>query len=129
MGKFVPKEKAQEIRNKWKCMPKNSDVKKWYESEAEVDEKRFTEELFMFLKKDSYLPYLKDKTESGPAESIDEFLQRDRKSINCLICNQTFSTLHNKEDHLLGITQLISRKTSRNSKKGMSLNLGTSYLR
>ena len=40
-------------------------------------------------------------------ETIDKYIEREQETLNCLICNQMFSTSHNKKEHLLGRGHLL----------------------
>ena len=47
------------------------------------------------------------KIDGNPVESIDQYIEREQETLNCLICNQMFSTSHNKKEHLLGRGHLL----------------------
>ena len=68
------------------------------------------------------------KTDGGPVDTIDQYIDREQDTLNCLICNQMFSTSHNKKEHLLGRGHLLKLmngfdqfKTDRRESAGMDL--------
>ena len=101
LGEPVSREDVREIGTEWSSLPKNSYTKMMYRNRAEEDEQRYLNELVVFLKDEPYIEYLKDKSEGDPVESIEEFMKREQETLNCLICEHTFSTHHNKREHLL----------------------------
>ncbi|XP_026687454.1 uncharacterized protein LOC108253859 [Diaphorina citri] len=89
--------------------------KKVYLDRAEVDKKRYREELKVYRKSDAYQSYLRRKRvkslqANGTEESdiatdatdeIDEE-EEDNEELYCRVCDQWFTTLHNKREHLNG---------------------------
>lgn len=88
--------------------------KKVYLDRADVDKKRYREELKVYRKSDAYQSYLRRKRvkslqANGTEESdiatdatdeIDE--DEDNEELYCRVCDQWFTTLHNKKEHLYG---------------------------
>uniref|UniRef100_A0A8D8LQD9 High mobility group protein 20A n=1 Tax=Cacopsylla melanoneura TaxID=428564 RepID=A0A8D8LQD9_9HEMI len=89
--------------------------KKVYLDKAEIDKKRYREELKVYRKSDAYQSYLRRKRvkslqANGTEESdiatdatdeIDEE-EEDNDVLYCRVCDQWFTTLHNKREHLNG---------------------------
>lgn len=99
----------------WSNLPHND--KKKYLDKAEMDKKRYREELKLYrqseacqavaqFKKSRPLPNV--ELISGPSESLASSLieiddsDEDSVELYCKICDQFFSSLHNKKEHFYG---------------------------
>ncbi|KAL5021066.1 hypothetical protein ScPMuIL_000221 [Solemya velum] len=101
------------LGQEWSTM--GIDKKQKYLRDAEADKKRYVDELKLFQQSDTYQNFLKKKklkglccqetpgleTEEGYGSLID--LEDDSlNELYCRVCNQYFSSLHNKKEHMFG---------------------------
>ncbi|XP_041132423.1 SWI/SNF-related matrix-associated actin-dependent regulator of chromatin subfamily E member 1-related-like [Polyodon spathula] len=96
----------------------SQEEKQKYNTAAEKDKQRFIEELKAYQNSEAYKAFLKRKAvhkvkvlcgvEMVDAEFENEIVAlsqmdgRDTSDLYCRTCNQYFSSLHNKKEHLLG---------------------------
>ncbi|XP_046661970.1 uncharacterized protein LOC124355079 [Homalodisca vitripennis] len=86
-------------------------IKKEYLQRAQLDKKRYREELKVYRNSDTYRSYLKRRrikscktngTEESDFDGTDEIDDEDNEELYCRACDQWFTTLHNKKEHLYG---------------------------
>ncbi|KAL0269971.1 UNVERIFIED_CONTAM: hypothetical protein PYX00_007534 [Menopon gallinae] len=91
--------------------------KKVYLEQAEVEKKRYREELKFYRQSDAYQTYLHKKrlkrlqgngTEESDMDATDEIDDEDNEELYCRTCDQWFHSLHNKKEHLYGRQHLQS---------------------
>ncbi|KAG8235017.1 hypothetical protein J437_LFUL015680 [Ladona fulva] len=91
--------------------------KQKYLDKAEIDKKRYREELKAYRQSDAYQSYLNRKrmknqlgngTEESDMDATDEIDDEDNEELYCRSCDQWFTTLHNKKEHLYGRQHLQS---------------------
>ncbi|GFG28206.1 hypothetical protein Cfor_07849 [Coptotermes formosanus] len=91
--------------------------KRVYLERAEVEKKRYREELKAYRQSDAYQSYLNKKrtkslqgngTEESDMDATDEIEDEDNEELYCRTCDQWFSSLHNKREHLYGRQHLQS---------------------
>ncbi|RZF45042.1 hypothetical protein LSTR_LSTR002003 [Laodelphax striatellus] len=94
------------LGNEWSNL--SLEEKRAYLECAEVDKRRYREELRAYRKSEAYQSYLRRKrlkslqangTEESDVELTDE---EDNEELYCRVCDQWFVTLHNKKEHLHG---------------------------
>ncbi|XP_070540817.1 high mobility group protein 20A-like [Ptychodera flava] len=101
------------LGSQWSSM--TADEKQKYVEEAENDKKRYIDELKAYQQTEAYQAFLKrqaaKKLSLGDASSIDTeevasilgaLEDDDPNDLYCKTCNQYFSSLHNKKEHLYG---------------------------
>ncbi|KAK7604363.1 hypothetical protein V9T40_005549 [Parthenolecanium corni] len=112
------------LGNEWTKLDKSQ--KKFYLDKAEVDKKRYREELRTYRKSEAYQSYLRWKrlkrrpngTEESDFDATDEIEEEDNEELYCKACDQWFVTFHNKKEHLYGKQHLgkISNKWKQNAR-------------
>ncbi|KAJ9581258.1 hypothetical protein L9F63_023564 [Diploptera punctata] len=97
------------LGNEWSKL--SADEKRIYLERAEVEKKRYREELKAYRQSDAYQSYLNRKrtkilqgngTEESDLDATDEIEDEDNEELYCRTCDQWFSSLHNKKEHLYG---------------------------
>ncbi|XP_078394429.1 uncharacterized protein LOC144678518 isoform X1 [Cetorhinus maximus] len=104
------------LGTQWSQLPQEGKQK--YIDEAEKDKRRYIEELKAYQNSEAYQAFLKRRAmnkvknlcgvESLDAEfeseaiSLSEIGGEDNNGLYCKTCNQYFSSLHNKKEHLFG---------------------------
>lgn len=95
--------------------------KQKYLDEAEEDKKRYIEELKIYQQSEQYQAFMKRQTAKkmkgivgvDPAEELPsnlvlgEQMVDDTNELFCRVCNQFFSSMHNKKEHLFGKQHLL----------------------
>ncbi|XP_020606958.1 high mobility group protein 20A-like [Orbicella faveolata] len=95
--------------------------KQKYLDEAEEDKKRYIEELKIYQQSEQYQAFMKsqnakkiktivgvDTTEEVPSSLLlSEQMEDDSNELYCRVCNQFFSSPHNKKEHLFGKQHLL----------------------
>nr|CAD7433179.1 unnamed protein product [Timema monikensis] len=103
------------LGNEWSKL--SLEDKRVYLVQAEVEKKRYREELKAYRQSDVYQSYLDRKrnkhlqengTEESDMDATDEIEDEDNEELYCRICDQWFSSLHNKKEHLYGRQHLLS---------------------
>ncbi|XP_063226430.1 uncharacterized protein LOC134533105 [Bacillus rossius redtenbacheri] len=103
------------LGNEWSKL--SLDDKKVYLEQAEVEKKRYREELRAYRQSDAYQAFLNRKrakhlqgngTEESDMDATDEIEDEDNEELYCRTCDQWFSSLHNKKEHLYGRQHLQS---------------------
>ncbi|KAJ7336546.1 hypothetical protein OS493_011759 [Desmophyllum pertusum] len=96
--------------------------KQKYLDEAEDDKKRYIEELKIYQQSEQYQAFMKrqsakkiknivgvDTAEEVPSSLLlSEQMEDDSDELYCRVCNQFFSSLHNKKEHLFGKQHLVA---------------------
>nr|XP_011423614.2 uncharacterized protein LOC105325648 [Crassostrea gigas]XP_034328223.1 uncharacterized protein LOC105325648 [Crassostrea gigas] len=99
------------LGNEWSTL--DSQKKQKYLLAAEEDKKRYMEQLKTFQQSEAYQSVMKKKkgkgfltgTEIHVDETFPYSLDEDEGSMNelyCRVCDQYFSSLHNKKEHMFG---------------------------
>uniref|UniRef100_A0A1B6G9S7 HMG box domain-containing protein n=1 Tax=Cuerna arida TaxID=1464854 RepID=A0A1B6G9S7_9HEMI len=97
------------LGNEWSSL--SLENKKEYLQRAQLDKKRYREELKIYRNSDTYRSYLKRRrikscktngTEESDFDGTDEIDDEDNEELYCRACDQWFTTLHNKKEHLYG---------------------------
>ncbi|PNF14092.1 hypothetical protein B7P43_G01067 [Cryptotermes secundus] len=103
------------LGNEWSKL--SLEEKRIYLERAEVEKKRYREELKAYRQSDAYQSYLNKKrtknlqgngTEESDMDATDEIEDEDNEELYCRTCDQWFSSLHNKKEHLYGRQHLQS---------------------
>jgi len=95
--------------------------KQKYLDEAEEDKKRYIEELKIYQQSEQYQAFMKrqnakkiknivgvDTAEEVPSSLLlSDQMEDDANELYCRVCNQYFSSLHNKKEHLFGKQHLL----------------------
>lgn len=95
--------------------------KQKYLDEAEEDKKRYIEELKIYQQSEQYQAFIKrqsakklksivgvDTPEEVPSSLLlSDQVEDDSNELYCKVCNQFFSSLHNKKEHLFGKQHLL----------------------
>lgn len=95
--------------------------KQKYLDEAEEDKKRYIEELKIYQQSEQYQAFMKrqsakkikgivgvDSAEELPSNLLlGEQMVDDTNELFCRVCNQFFSSMHNKKEHLFGKQHLL----------------------
>ncbi|XP_078358790.1 uncharacterized protein LOC144643411 isoform X2 [Oculina patagonica] len=95
--------------------------KQKYLDEAEEDKKRYIEELKIYQQSEQYQAFMKrqsakkiktivgvDTAEEVPSSLLlSEQMEDDSNELYCRVCNQFFSSQHNKKEHLFGKQHLL----------------------
>ncbi|KAK2572506.1 SWI/SNF-related matrix-associated actin-dependent regulator of chromatin subfamily E member 1-related [Acropora cervicornis] len=95
--------------------------KQKYLDEAEEDKKRYIEELKIYQQSEQYQAFMKrqsakkmkgivgvDSAEELPSNLLlGEQMVDDTNELFCRVCNQFFSSIHNKKEHLFGKQHLL----------------------
>ncbi|KAK6184987.1 hypothetical protein SNE40_007321 [Patella caerulea] len=137
------------LGQEWSSM--SSDKKQKYLEEASADKQRYIEELKVFQQSDAYRNYIikkrkqkqicpEDNSSNGLVECADSYnplidVEDDSVGeLHCRVCNQYFSSLHNKKEHMFGrqhlqaITgELVKDLSSEQAQQSENI-LGTSVL-
>ncbi|XP_054265483.1 uncharacterized protein LOC128988311 [Macrosteles quadrilineatus] len=125
------------LGNEWSNL--SLENKKEYLEKAEVDKKRYREELKVYRNSETYKSYLKRRRikscktngteESDVTDATDEIDDEDNEELYCRSCDQWFTTLHNKKEHLYGKQhfQAISQNASNSFSLDESSLDGTSH--
>ncbi|XP_075221759.1 uncharacterized protein LOC142324725 [Lycorma delicatula] len=117
------------LGNEWSKL--SLEEKRDYLERAELDKKRYREELRIYRKSEAYQSYLRRKrikslqangTEESDVDATDELDDEDNEELYCRACDQWFTTLHNKKEHLYGRQhfQSISQLDQHSSRDGSS---------
>ncbi|XKL69369.1 hypothetical protein PGB90_007138 [Kerria lacca] len=123
------------LGNEWTKLDKSQ--KKFYLDKAEIDKKRYREELRVYRKSEAYQTYLRWKrlkrrpngTEESDFDATDEIEEEDNEELYCKACDQWFVTFHNKKEHLYGKQHLGSlRGTNTNNDNSSSYSFDESSL-
>lgn len=89
--------------------------------EAEEDKKRYIEELKIYQQSEQYQAFIKRQSakklksivgvdtpeEVSSSLLLSEQVEDDSNELYCRVCNQFFSSLHNKKEHLFGKQHLL----------------------
>ncbi|KAK6621641.1 hypothetical protein RUM44_001448 [Polyplax serrata] len=103
------------LGNEWSKL--SLQEKKVYLDQAEIEKKRYREELRLYRQSDAYQAYLHKKrlkrlqgngTEESDMDATDEIDDEDNEELYCRSCDQWFHSLHNKKEHLYGRQHLQS---------------------
>ncbi|XP_021916228.1 uncharacterized protein LOC110828136 isoform X2 [Zootermopsis nevadensis] len=103
------------LGNEWSKL--SLEEKRIYLDRAEVEKRRYREELKAYRQSDAYQSYLNKKrtknlqgngTEESDMDATDEIEDEDNEELYCRTCDQWFSSLHNKKEHLYGRQHLQS---------------------
>lgn len=95
--------------------------KQKYLDEAEEDKKRYIEELKIYQQSEQYQAFIKRQSakklksivgvdtpeEVSSSLLLSEQVEDDSNELYCRVCNQFFSSLHNKKEHLFGKQHLL----------------------
>nr|CAD7457456.1 unnamed protein product [Timema tahoe] len=113
------------LGNEWSKL--SLEDKRVYLVQAEVEKKRYREELKAYRQSDVYQSYLDRKrnkhlqengTEESDMDATDEIEDEDNEELYCRICDQWFSSLHNKKEHLYGRQHLLVNITTNITRTG-----------
>ncbi|XP_066278278.1 high mobility group protein 20A-like isoform X2 [Branchiostoma lanceolatum] len=100
------------LGSRWSAL--SQEDKQKYLDAAEVDKRRYIEELKAYQQSEAYQSWLKRQaakklkclvdveTIDGEVDSIVLDLEDDPSDLYCKTCNQYFSSLHNKKEHMYG---------------------------
>ncbi|XP_056004921.1 uncharacterized protein LOC125660289 [Ostrea edulis] len=97
------------LGNEWSTL--DSEKKQKYLLAAQEDKKRYMEQLKTFQQSDAYMSAMKKKKGKGfpPGQEVEEAfpytMDEEEGSMNelyCRVCDQYFSSLHNKKEHMFG---------------------------
>ncbi|KAK3095154.1 hypothetical protein FSP39_010862, partial [Pinctada imbricata] len=92
------------LGQEWSSM--DMEKKQKYLDAAERDKQRYAEELKIFQQTDAYRNIVKKKKAKGALQGIFEvtntcYPELDEE-LHCKVCDQYFSSLHNKKEHMYG---------------------------
>lgn len=115
-----------------------AEEKQKYLDEAEEDKKRYIEELKIYQQSEQYQAFMKRQSakkvktivgvegteEVSSSLLLNDQVEDDTNELYCRVCNQFFSSLHNKKEHLFGkqhlsqLTGEFEREAEQNANDG-----------